>query len=164
MSTELPYKSVDLTDTDFRGTDLSGQVLAHSNLTNCKFGNCAGANFVHAKGENLSFEGSDITGSTFERADESVLRCLIGAVWNGQTVTHVSDWITKDHYWCFATNAFVQCGCMQKTLEKWQTICKDEKTIEVLHDEQPDIDLTAALAWWRASCDLIEQTVSNFKE
>lgn len=156
----------DLTGISFRSIDLSGGNLAHSTLTGCRFSRCVGTNFVCAHGEQIDFRDADITGSTFERADESVLACLVGATWRGIEITHVSGWITRDPasvgYWCFATNAFVQCGCMQRTLAEWQVICRDEHTITVLHDEQPKIDLPLSLAWWRASSPAIVQTVQRF--
>lgn len=152
----------DLSQCDFSSDDLSGQSLGHSTITGCRFGDCRGANFVCTHGESIDFRGADITGATFEKADESVLKCLVGARWNGIEITHVSGWIVQSYYWSFATNAFVQCGCMTKTLQDWQQICQDIESIRVLHDEQPTIDLVASLAWWRESRDAIVRTIQSF--
>lgn len=160
MSTSLAR--VDLTGSDFRSTDLSGESLAHSTITRCRFGRCVGANFACAHGSGVDFRGADITGATFEKADESVLACLIGAHWRGQDITHASGWIAQSVYWCFATSAFVQIGCMTRTLAEWEAIGQNLDTLRVLHDEQPLIDLPATLAWWRANREAIAATVQSF--
>lgn len=145
------YDHADLTGTDFRDIDLSWKDLSHSNLTGCRFGTVRGVNFNCATGNDIDFQGADISGARFEKVAKTVLDNLIGAVWNGVTITGVSGWIVseEDEYWCCATNAFVQCGCMTKTLADWKAICKDEESIKALHLEQPKIDLAQALAWWR---------------
>ena len=125
---------------------------------------------MYAKGTGIDFHGADITGATFERADATVLSCLIGARWNGREITHVSGWITRHAedadrfgYWSFATNAFVTIGCMTRPLAEWEAIGQDLDTLRVLHEEQPKIDLAMTLAWWKANRDAIVRTVQSFQ-
>jgi hypothetical protein len=151
MSDVPKYDRTDLTGSDFREIDLAGKNLAHSTLTGCRFRIVRGVNFNCSRGTEIDFQTADITGATFEKTDESVLQCLVGAEWNGIPITGVSGWITHQdgEYWCFCTNAFVQIGCMVRTLAEWETIGTDEESIKALHLEQPKIDLAATLAWWR---------------
>lgn len=164
MSEEQPYTRKDLTGTDFSGVDLSGKSLAHSTLTDCRFGNCEGVNFVCTHGERVNFTGVNISGATFEKADESVLRCLIGAVWNGAEITHVSGWITSSGlYWSFCTNAFVQIGCMQRTIEEWQAIGATRETLGVaLGDRLSTEQLDATFEWWQVNSALLIEYSNNF--
>lgn len=159
----LDLSKLNLTNRSFAGESLAGSSFAHATIDSVDFSGAdlAGSNFVLCKGS-ANFQGANITGCTFERAEESVLRSLVGATWNGQEITHVSGWIVRGFYWSFASSAFVQCGCMTKTLQEWETICQDLDSIRVLHDEQPAIDLVASLAWWKASRDAIVETVNSF--
>jgi hypothetical protein len=152
----------DISGTDFREIDLSGKSVAHSTLTGCRFGVCRGTNFGCAHGSGVDFRGSDITGATFEKADESILACLIGAHWRGQEITHVSGWIAQSFYWCFATSAFVQIGCMTRSLQEWEEIGRDLDSLKILHDEQPKIALPETLTWWKANRASIVNVVESF--
>lgn len=128
----MDLRNQDLRNTDYTQTDTSGWIFAHANIELCKFHNCVGTNFVGACGAAI-FTGADITGATFEKADESVLASLVGAIWNGQTITRVSGWLTQAGYWCFATDQFVQCGCLQKTFSEWDRICSTPDSIQELN-------------------------------
>lgn len=160
----MSFKKQDLTDRDFSHQLLVGEVFSHSVLTRANFQNAdlAGANFVYSLGRDSDFRDANITHASFEGAAETVLLSLVGARWKGIEITHVSGWIADGIYLAFATNAFVQCGCMQKTFAEWESICRDLDSIQVLHDEQPMIDLVASLAWWKANRDAIARTVQSF--
>ena len=149
----MDYFATDLTGMDLSQTDLTGENLAHCTLTGCTFGRCVGTNFVCTQGENINFTGADITNTTFEKASESVLQCLTNAVWNGVTVVSISPWLVTNGYWCFATNAFVQCGCMQKTFTEWDRICATSDSIQELNQNVTEpvllVDLAFALQWWQ---------------
>jgi len=138
---------------DLRGKDLSaidttGYIVAHGRLDGCKFKTCKNMNFVGSSGS-INLTGIDITGATFWKADQTVLDSLIGAVWNGVTITHVSHWLVKDDgSMAFCTNAFCQFGCMTKTISEWKAIGTDINTIRALLTEQPDVNLEFELAWW----------------
>lgn len=150
----LDYSKRNLSMIDFRSISLSGGSVAHSLLDGCRFGDCVGANFACAKGRPF-FKGADVTDTTFEKAAQTVLDALPGAFWRGIEITCVSSWLVQDGYWCFCTNAFVQCGCMQKTLGEWQTIGSTPESIRALHDEQPRINLARAYIWWHKNEDTI---------
>lgn len=163
MNEEHPYKQADLTGTDFRAIDLSGQNLSHSNLTGCRFGRCVGANFVCTTGTEIDFVGADISRTFFEQAHESVLARLVGATWNGATVTHVSGWLTQDFYWCFVTNAFVQIGCMQKPLDEWRAIGESRESLgDALRDRLSTEQLDATFNWWQKNSALLIECSNNF--
>lgn len=149
----INYKSMDLSGKDFTKIDLTDKNLSHSDLSGCKFGKCIGTNFVHSYGAGVDFTDADITNSTFEKS--TIIGDLIGASWRGVKITTVTDWLTKKDYWCFRTNAFVQCGCMQKTLEDWIAICQNKETIATLGLEQPGINLDFAFKWWQLHCETI---------
>lgn len=157
------YYNTDLSGSNFLNVDLSGQSLAHSDITDCQFGNCQGANFNCCKGERVNFQGANISDTFFEQATYSVISCLRGAFWHDVEITHVSEWITSSGlYWCFATNAFVQIGCMQKTLEAWKAIGQDLESLAVLHVEQPKINLEATLTWWNENSPTIIAICQSF--
>lgn len=67
---------------DFTSFDMSDAILAHCDLTGCKFGKCLRTNFVFSHGINLNFSKADVTGSTFEEAEE-----LFGALTEEQKRT-----------------------------------------------------------------------------
>lgn len=160
MSETTPYKQKDLTGSDFRGVPLSGQVLAHSTLTDCQFGNCEGVNFVCTHGERINFAGAKIGGATFEKADESVLRCLVGAVWNGVEITAVSGWLVTEGYWSYVTNAYVQCGCMVRQISEWIRICETMETITELGlDEENTV---IAFDWWQKNSAVLIACSNDF--
>lgn len=52
-------------------------------------------------------------------------------------------------------NAFVQCGCMQKTLEEWEKIGETPQSIRQLHDDQPALNIARAYIWWRKNAEVI---------
>lgn len=158
------YSHTDLTGSDFRSTDLSGESLAHSTITGCRFGVCRGANFVCSHGAGIDFRGADITGTSFEKADESVLLSLIGAFWNQSEVKHVSGWLTPfGLYWSFVTNAFVQIGCMQRTIDEWQTIGVTREALgEALSDRLSTEQLDATFEWWQKNSALLIECSNNF--
>ena len=159
----LNLSKQDLTDLDLAGESLAGSSFAHATLSSVDFSGAdlAGSNFVICKGS-ADFSGANVTGCTFERAEESILRSLVGATWNGVEISHVSGWIVRGFYWSFATNAFVTIGCMTRPLQEWEEIGRDLETLRVLHDEQPKIDLLSTLTWWRESRDAIVATVNSF--
>lgn len=154
------YARTDLTGTDFRSTDLTGQSLVHSDITNCKFGNCKGVKFICARGENADFKGSDISDATFEKVSPTVLPCLIGAIWNRTEVKQVSGWLVTEGYWTFVTNAFVQCGCMVRTIQEWCRICESMETIQELG--LPPNELVDAFNWWQKNSALLIECSNNF--
>lgn len=160
MSEEQQYAEKDLTGADFSDIDLSGESLAHSTLTDCQFGNCEGTNFVCTHGERINFTDANISGATFEKADESVLRCLVGAVWNGIEITQVSGWLVTEGYWAYATNAYVQCGCMVRTIQEWCRICQNMETIQELG--LPADGLVKAFNWWQRNSALLIECSNNF--
>ncbi len=147
---------------DYTLTDVSGWIFAHCDLTGCKFGKAVGANFTMCDGENIDFSRSDLSGSTFEKSSESVLQCLVGATWNGQTVSRISNWLVQSNpYWCFATDVFVQIGCMQKTWAQWLDIGTSRESLSVLHEEQPRIDLDATWQWWNEHRQTIQDWIGG---
>lgn len=150
------YRGTDLSGMDLRSVDLTGVNVSHSIIEGTQFGVCVGANFVYAKG-NPIFTGADISDTTFEMAEASVLAALVGATWHGVTITQQSGWLTIEGlYWCFSTNAFVQIGCMQKTLEEWQTIGATREALGVaLGDRLSEAQLDATFEWWNAHKDLL---------
>lgn len=154
------YWKSDLTGTDFSTIDLTDHNLAHSIITGCVFRQCRGANFVWTKGQ-ADFNGADITGCKFEKADLDVLQSLVGATWNGVLITHVSDWVFKENFWAFCTNAFVSCGCMIKTLADWQRIGENMDTMTELLQDEPELKLYDAYVWWQLSRESIETAVAN---
>ncbi|CAB4177886.1 Pentapeptide repeat [uncultured Caudovirales phage] len=144
------YAHSDLSGTDFSQVDLSGQSLAHSTITGCRFGDCRGARFICSRGGDVDFRGADISGASFEKAYESVLSSLVGATWNGVGITHVSGWLVTDGYWAFVTNAFVQIGCMQKTISEWQAIGATREALgHALSDRLSVEQLDATFDWWQ---------------
>ena len=148
----------DLTGQDFSQRDLSGWNLGHTTIDGCKFGNCLGTNFVMTHGFNIDFTAADITDTTFEKADQSVLNCLVGATWNSVKVTHVSEWFNvTEPFTCFATNAFVQVGCKQRTMEDFERIGKDAESIKELLNDHPDLDVSTVLNWWKENAEMIRK-------
>lgn len=158
------YSHTDLTGSDFRSIDLSGESLAHSTITGCRFGVCRGANFVFSHGTGIDFRGSDITGTSFEKADETVLSSLIGAIWNGTEVTHISGWLVSSGlYWSYVTNAFVQIGCMQRTIKDWQAIGATREVLgHALSDRLSVEQLDATFEWWQKNSALLIECSNNF--
>lgn len=160
----LNLSKQDLTGRGFAGESLAGSSFAHSTISSVDFSGAdlAGSNFVLCKGSGANFSRANVSDCTFERAEESVLRSLVGATWRGQEISHVSGWISTDFYWSFATDAFVTIGCMTRPLQEWEEIGRDLETLRVLHDEQPLIDLPRTLAWWRENREAIVRTVHSF--
>jgi len=158
-----PYASSDLTGMDFRAQeiDLSGQSLANSILTGCKFYRCNGTQFFRCTGSDCDFSGVDISGANFDKAEAGIIASLVGAEWNGQTITKVSPWLSQEHpRWCFCTNAFVSVGCMVKTLAEWEAIGQSLETLTAwgtpLH-----VDIQSTWAWWQATAPVIRQWFSE---
>lgn len=159
MTNTNQFRGQNLSGIDFTQIDLSDEVLAHSTLTNCKFGKCVGTNFGSCHGEKIDFSRSDLTGSTFNKADQSVIDCLFGAVWNGVTINRVSPWlITQNPWWTFATNAFVSIGCLVMPLPEWQRICRTPESVQELATLDPFMKgrCDEAFAWWSQNKSLIE--------
>lgn len=155
------FSHMDLSGMDLSGVDLTDDSAAHAVITNTIFGKCTRANFACTRGANANFRGVDITDSKFEKAEYTVLQSLVGALWRGIEITKVSDWIIQDKqedgYWCFVTNAFVQCGCMQKTLQEWQEICQNMETIKALRLDEPRLNLEIAFDWWQKNSTTIAE-------
>jgi len=160
----MSYSSVDLSGQDLREVDLTAANVSHSMLNGTQFGVCVGANFVCCKGSPI-FVGADISDTTFEKAEPSVLAALVGATWHGVFITRQSGWLTTAGlYGCFATNVFVQIGCMQKTLDAWEAIGQDDETIKALHVDQPSVDLQLTLQWWKANAPTIRACAAQLTQ
>jgi|SRR6185437_14537913 len=153
-------KCCDLSGLDLSTVDVRGIDLSHAVLANCKLpANCRSVKLVCARGP-LSLSGHDISGANFEKMDlESI--DLIGAIWNATIINQVSGWIIRDGYWAFATNAFVQIGCMTKTMAEWETIGGTRESLMVLHQEQSNIDLDLTWSWWETHKKTIRDWYSS---
>jgi hypothetical protein len=164
MSSEHPYARTDLSGTDFSSVDLSGESLVHSDISGCKFGVCRGTKFICSRGSGADFRGADITGASFEKAEEAVLTSLVGAIWSNTEVKHVSGWLTSSGlYWSFCTNAFIQIGCMQRTIEEWQTIGASREALgEALSDRLSTEQLDATFEWWQKNSPLLLECSNDF--
>lgn len=158
----MDYRQADLTGMDLRSVDLTGVNVSHSLIEGTQFGVCVGANFVYTKGSPI-FAGADISDTTFEKAEPSVLAALVGATWHGVTITRQSGWLTAEGlYWCFVTNAFVQIGCMQKTLLEWQTIGATREALGVaLGGRLSEAELDATFEWWTTNEGMIATAVGE---
>ena len=159
----MDIRGHDLSDgKGLNGEDVSGWTIAHCDISNVRFGRVVGTNFAGCFGSNVSFAGLDVTGVSFERVSPTVLQGLFGATWNGRIITRVSDWLTAaDPYWCFATDVFVSIGCMQRTLEEWETLGESIETLQPLLKIQPLLDLELTLKWWRVNGDRIRTWVRS---
>lgn len=145
---------------NFRPHSLERAVLSHTDLTDCVMpDNCRGANFVFCTGTNVDFSNSDITDSTFEKADVSGFN-LIGATWHGETIAWAKR-VQTYGYGCLVTSAFVQIGCMQKTMARWEEIGASPKSLRVLLDDQPKIDLETTWGWWELYKAAIRDCIKN---
>ncbi len=161
------FSCMDLSGMDLSGVDLSNESAAHSNIEGTIFGKCTNTNFVCCKGAG-NFENVDVTGCLLERSATETIRSLVGALWRGQRINKVSDWITQDDndvgYWCFCTDQFVQCGCLQRTLAEWEVIGENEQTIETLKQVDERIDTKLTLKWWRTNVEKIRATVAQLTQ
>lgn len=169
----IDYSKADLTGMVFVAQSLQGSTFAYSNLTNVMFAGAdlRRANFSCTYGAGINFNGADVTYTKFERATETVLQSLVGAVWRDKLIGAVSGWIIEptfnqdgsyhSGYHVFCTDVFVQCGCMQRTLEEWEDICQNEETIKALHTDEPSVDLAMALQWWKDNVPTIRACVAQ---
>ncbi len=148
----------DLSLYDFTPFDVTNAKLAHSDIDGTIFGDVVGTNFVFCTGVPV-LDGSNISGSTFEKASVGVLNALIGSIWNGVEITTVSGWLTSSGlYWMFKTNAFVQIGCMQKTKAEWEAIGATLGDVTTFANANATLDINAAAtyAWWNANKHLLD--------
>lgn len=146
----MSYASSNLIGQDLGSIDLSGQSLAKSILTDCKFGKCIGTQFFRCSGQNVDFTDADITDTNFDKAESGIILSLIGSIWNGQRITHVSDWISQEHpRWCFVTNAFVSVGCMQRRIDEWEQIGQSKESLAAWASNYDQIDVEATWDWWQ---------------
>jgi len=169
----IDNSKTDLTGMSFAWQTLQGGTFAYSNLTNVMFtgADLRRANFSGTYGAGINFNGADITYTKFDRATETVLQSLVGSVWRDQLVGAVSGWIIEplvnpdgsyhSGYHVFCTDVFVQCGCMQRTLDEWEDIGQNEETIKALHADEPSVDLPMALQWWKDNAPTIRACVAQ---
>jgi hypothetical protein len=155
LGKKMDVRGRNIANADFSNTSLFGANLSHCDLTSVRLSpNCHGANFVATKGS-PNFKGVDVSDTTFEKAQQTVIDGLIGAIWHNQVIRRVSQWDLSGYYDWFKTDAFVQIGCMQKTLNDWLNLGQTCTTLIALHDDQPKIDLDATWSWWCSAKDSI---------
>jgi hypothetical protein len=143
---------------DFTSYNLSGAIFSHCMLDGSTFGHVAGTLFV-GSGGTAKFTGN-VSQTSFEKAHTDLIRGLIGATWHGTPITKVTDWVVQTEYWAFRTDAFVQIGCMQRTLEEWNRLGFSPENLKELHLHQPNIDLEMTYKWWQENKLMIWSSMS----
>lgn len=158
------YACSDLTGRDFREEfiDLSDCSLAKSIITGCRFLKCTRTQFFGCIGRGIDFAGVDVTNANFDKSDSGVILSLVGSVWNGVEITKVSDWLSKESpRWCFVTNAFVNIGCLQKTIEEWEAIGASRQSLEDWASTQEGIDVEGTWNWWLENARIIRERATQ---
>lgn len=148
-----------LTGTDFSKDNFDKAIVTYCDMTDCIMpSDCQGANFAGSYGKNVDFStnNSDLTDTNFHKCQAIEGFNLIGAVWNGVKITYTSSVLITDYYYTWCTNAFVQIGCNQRTIEEWEIIGSSLESITKFYAGNNRIDPQKTWNWWNKNKQIIK--------